>query len=303
MAVRGLLHYALEIPDQARGQTYYTDFGLADATGRSDMVRLRPRGLDRDQVLLYGGRRKRLHHLAFAAPGEAYAAVKRRLQQYGAVEVDPPRGAPEGGLWVRDPDGNDVNVRDESPPSAAPDPPLELNSPGHAPRRSRRGAPPPDLTAAPRRLGHVLLFTPQMEHLMDFYTRALGMKLSDRSGSIISFLRCSTDHHNLALLTSERPGFHHGSFEVGSVDEIAMGAVRMGERGWEPFWGVGRHVIGSNFFYYIRDPWGSFAEYFFDLDYIPEDAPWEPRDFEPRDALYRWGPECPAAFGINTETD
>jgi hypothetical protein len=77
----------------------------------------------------------------------------------------------------------------------------------------------------------------------------------------------------------------------------------MGERGWEPFWGVGRHVIGSNFFYYIRDPWGSFAEYFFDLDYIPEDAPWEPRDFEPRDALYRWGPECPAAFGINTETD
>jgi hypothetical protein len=129
------------------------------------------------------------------------------------------------------------------------------------------------------------------------------MKLSDRSDTIIGFLRCSTDHHNLALLTSDRPGFHHGSFEVGSVDEMAMGAHRMGERGWEPYWGVGRHVIGSNFFYYIRDPWGSFAEYFFDLDYIPEDAPWEPRDFEPRDALYRWGPECPAAFAVNMEQD
>ena len=149
----------------------------------------------------------------------------------------------------------------------------------------------------------MLLFTPQLDRQIDFYTRALGMKFSDRSGSIIGFLRCSTDHHNLALLASDRPGFHHGSFEVGSVDEIAMGASRMRERGWEPFWGVGRHVIGSNFFYYIRDPWGSFAEYYFDLDYIPEDADWQPRDFEPQDALYRWGPECPAAFGVNAETD
>jgi hypothetical protein len=45
-----------------------------------------------------------------------------------------------------------------------------------------------------------------------------------------------------------------------------MGALRMRESGWEPGWGLGRHVIGSNYFYYIRDPWGSFAEYFFDLE-------------------------------------
>jgi catechol 2,3-dioxygenase-like lactoylglutathione lyase family enzyme len=303
VAVRGLLHYALEVPDQAIGQTYYLDFGLADATGSSDVVRLRPGATAREQVLLYGGRRKRLHHLAFAAPGDDHEATRQQVATWGAREVDPPRGAPEGGFWVRDPDGNHVNVRDEALPRTAADPPLELNSPGHAPRRNRRGAPPVELAATPRRLGHVLLFSPQMDRLIDFYTRGLGMKFSDRSRGIVAFMRCSTDHHNLALLASERPGFHHGSFEVGNVDEIAMGASRMRERGWEPFWGLGRHVIGSNFFYYIRDPWGSFAEYFFDLDYIPEDAPWEPRDFEPRDALYRWGPECPAAFGINLETD
>ena len=84
------------------------------------------------------------------------------------------------------------------------------------------------------------------------------MKLSDRSRGIIAFLRCNTDHHTLALLSSRAPGFHHASFQVGSVDEIAMGAVRMAERGWQPGWGLGRHVIGSNFFYYLRDPWGSF---------------------------------------------
>src|SRR5207245_4510643 len=58
-----------------------------------------------------------------------------------------------------------------------------------------------------------------------------------------------------------------------------MGAAKMQEAGWQPGWGLGRHVIGSNFFYYIRDPWGSFAEYFHDLDYIPEHCAWEPRDF------------------------
>ena len=37
----------------------------------------------------------------------------------------------------------------------------------------------------------------------------------------------------------------------------------MRESGWEPEWGLGRHVIGSNYFYYIRNPWGSLAEFFF----------------------------------------
>ena len=114
---------------------------------------------------------------------------------------------------------------------------------------------------------------------------------------------CTTDHHNVAFLTSRGPGFHPASFEVGSVDEIAMGALRMQEAGWQPGWGLGRHVIGSNFFHCIRDPWGSFAEYFHDLDYIPEQAAWEPRDFPEADALYRWGPPVPDDFGLNHEVE
>ena len=301
MPVRSLLHYALEVPDQTIGQKFYQDFGLTDDTGRDNAVRLRSRALERAQVMLYGGPKKRLHHLAFAAPGAEYLAVKQRLGEMGVAEVDAPAGAPDGGFWVRDPDANLVNVRDEKPGAPPPDPPLSLNSPGHIQRTMTRGAPPADMNAAPRKLGHVLLFTPDTERMMRFYTQTLGLKLSDRSGDFITFLRCSTDHHNLALLKSEKPGFHHGSFEVGGVDEIAMGALRMQERGWKPTWGLGRHVIGSNFFYYIRDPWGSFAEYYFDLDYIPEDAAWEARDWPGQDSLYRWGPQCPVEFTINTE--
>ncbi|HLF49583.1 MAG TPA: VOC family protein [Methylomirabilota bacterium] len=301
MAVKSFLHYALEVPDQAVGQKYYEDFGLVDATGKSNTVRLKPARHSREAVLLYPGPRKRLHHLGYGATGDDFAQVKKALAAAAVKELDPPRGAPEGGIWVRDPDGNLVNIREEAAPQPPADPPPELNGPGYTPRQAVRGAPTRDMTAAPRKLGHVLLFTPDIDRQVDFYTRVLGMKLSDRSGKIIAFMRCNTDHHSLALLTSIKPGFHHGSFQVGSVDEIAMGALRMADRGWQPGWGLGRHVIGSNFFYYIRDPWGSLAEYYYDLDYIPETCAWEPRDWPEEDALYVWGPPVPPDFGDNKE--
>jgi catechol 2,3-dioxygenase-like lactoylglutathione lyase family enzyme len=300
MPVRALLHYALEVPDQQVGETFYRRFGLAQTPGRGGAVRLRPAPLAKDAVLLYAGPRKRLHHLAFGAPGDALDEVKDTLRRTGVREVDPPRDAPDGGFWIRDPDGNAVNIRPEAGEAPPPDPPLTINSPGHVSRRGRRGY-REDLEARPRRLGHVLLFTPNLDRQLDFYVRVLGMRLSDRARSVVAFLRCTTDHHNLAFLTSKAPGFHHGSFEVGSIDEIAQGAQRMRDGGFEQGWGLGRHVIGSNFFYYVRDPWGSFAEYFHDIDHIPEDCAWEARDFAEQDALYQWGPPVPPYFAENAE--
>jgi catechol 2,3-dioxygenase len=302
MAVRALLHYALEVPDQTLGEKFYASFGLEPASGRDDAVRLRPAPLTRASVLIYGGPKKRLHHLAFGAPGDEFEATREAIRRAGVREVDPPRGAPEGGLWVRDPDGNLVTVRAEAAEAPPADPPLTLNSPGRVARIAIRGC-PEGLEPRPRRLGHVLLFTPDADRQIDFYARVLGLRLSDRARSIVVFLRCTADHHNLAFLTSKGPGFHHGSFEVGSVDEIAMGAIAMERAGFQPGWGLGRHVIGSNFFYYIRDPWGSFAEYFHDIDHIPESCAWEPRDFAPEDALYRWGPPVPEDFALNRELE
>src|SRR3989304_1954233 len=132
MAVTAFLHYALEVPDQAVGQRYYRDFGLTDATGKGDVVRLRAAKQQRENVLLFAGRQKRLHHLCFAAPGEAFARVRQSLSRAAVTEVDPPRGAPEEGIWVKDPDGNLVTTQDEARDPEPGDPPLLLNSPGHA---------------------------------------------------------------------------------------------------------------------------------------------------------------------------
>lgn len=301
MPVRSFLHYALTVPDQSEGQRFYTDFGFVDASGSGNVVRLRPVGLEQDQILLYDGPTKKLHHLTFGAAGEDYAAVRTALRQHGVGEIDPPAGS-SGGTWFVDPDGNLVNVRDEEPATLGSEPPALFNGPGSRPRIAVRAV---DLPLAeqvrPRRLGHVMLFSPDVDRQRQFYSTILGLRISDDVPGIVTFMRCSTDHHNLAFIRSHRPGFHHGSFEVGDIDEIAIGALRMQEKGWIPGWGLGRHAIGSNFFFYIRDPWGSFAEYFFDLDYIPDDAKWEARQWDARFALYAWGPAVPADFEVNTE--
>ena len=66
------------------------------------------------------------------------------------------------------------------------------------------------------------------------------------------------------------PGFHHASFEVPSIDALAIGADRMRSRGRAEGWGLGRHTIGSNFFHYNPDPWGSWIEWFSDIDQIDD---------------------------------
>jgi catechol 2,3-dioxygenase len=60
-------------------------------------------------------------------------------------------------------------------------------------------------------------------------------------------------------------------------------------------------VLGSNYFHYVQDPWGSFAEYSADIDYIPKAQHWEAVHHKPEDSFYLWGPEPPADFTRNYE--
>ncbi len=86
-----------------------------------------------------------------------------------------------------------------------------------------------------------------------------------------------------------------------SLDAIELSAMRMANLGYTAGWGLGRHVLGSNYFHYIKDPWGSYAEYTADLDYIPSGVSWGGLDHPPEDAMYLWGPPPPADFIVNRE--
>src|SRR5437899_1112800 len=112
----------------------------------------------------------------------------------------------------------------------------------------------------------------------------------------------SSDHHMLAFAKSDGPGLHHSSWDVGTLDDVGIGMQQMLDRGHTYGWGVGRHVIGSNYFYYVRDPWGSFAEYSYDIDFIPADVEWRAQHHPMEDAFYVWGPPPPDYFIQNHET-
>jgi catechol 2,3-dioxygenase len=78
--------------------------------------------------------------------------------------------------------------------------------------------------------------------------------------------------------------------------------MQMADKGFAGGWGLGRHVLGSNYFHYVRDPWGSYSEYSSDIDYIPVNHDWQAGDHAADDAFYVWGPVPPADFAFNYET-
>jgi catechol 2,3-dioxygenase len=53
----------------------------------------------------------------------------------------------------------------------------------------------------------------------------------------------------------------------------------------------------------VQDPWGSFAEYGADIDYIPAGMEWQGGDWPPEDSLYLWGPDVPPIFLANSEEE
>lgn len=301
MSVQSLLSYALAVPDLEEGRRFYSTFGLIPSE-RDDALIFRCDGRDQDQVMLIGGKAKRLHHLRFGTDDAGLVNIRTRMRQRDISELRPPHRGFEAGLWLSDPDGNLVNIRNEAPrPWRRAAKSFEINQPGHY-RRFERGC-PPRREVRPTRLGHVLLFTPNLARLVGFYIDVLGLRLTDSVPGIIAFLHLATggDHHVLALVQDQRTGFHHASFEVESPDDIGLAAQVVLNAGYRNGWGFGRHVLGSNFFHYLRDPWMSMAEYFCDIDQVPPDGSWQAKEHPPEDALYLWGPPVPDDFTRNYE--
>jgi catechol 2,3-dioxygenase-like lactoylglutathione lyase family enzyme len=173
------------------------------------------------------------------------------------------------------------------------------NGPGRADRTNHR-APGVlrEQPIRPRKLGHVVIGTPDAEASQRFFVDGVGFKVSDQIRGIASFIRCSTDHHNLLIQASPVAFLHHTAWEVEDVDDVGRGAMRMlAGHPERHVWGLGRHFIGSNFFWYLRDPAGNFSEYYSDMDTIIDGQVWTPGSWEPSlHALYAWGPDVPPSM-------
>jgi len=298
VAVHSLDHFALAVPDLTVAERFYTAFGL-DVVDAADGLHLSaPQG---KAAVLREAPGRHLEYISFGIDAADYKPFQQRLEAGGVVLLDPPYASEADGFWFRDPDGVlvEVTVRERRTPRTK-----GMMDVHRAPQGLRRAEAEIGAKTVPRRLGHVLRFSPDVLRAVDFYGRFLGLRLSDRSGDIIAFMHSphGSDHHVVAFAKSSRPGFHHASFEVNSIDAIGLGAARMMHSGYNEGWGVGRHEAGSNYFYYVRDPWGSFAEYFYDIDYIPQGCAWDARDTPPELALALWGPQVPGYFLENLES-
>ena len=295
--ISGLHHYALEVPDLDVADGFLQDFGLETGEKDGSLVAQCP-GRNQEQVRLVQARAKRLHHISFTLRPGTLDSVREALERAGAPVIEPPVGATGDGLWIRDPDGTAVQLLDETPAPARPAAEVLVNMGASRQRIGAAQWQQATEDVAPRRLGHSLLFTAQPQQMTDFYTQVLGLRVSDRIRGLVTFLNAGPgDHHIFGFITSTHRGFHHASFEVPSIDAIALGADRMRAKGREAGWGLGRHTIGSNFFHYNPDPWGSWIEWFSDIDQI--DDHWVAGDWDVPPHL--WGAPPPNAFLANHE--
>jgi catechol-2,3-dioxygenase len=213
--------------------------------------------------------------MALHTTAENLAEIRRRLQQAG-VEPLAARELTGDALRVHAPNGVAVEI-----------------GVGAAPVRNE----------APRASGPVI---GSLDHLSfsaenpgafrDFFVDLLGFRLSDSFLTERHWLRCSPNHHTVAVFTG-RDGIHHYAFETTDIRGLAQLGDLLAARGQNFIWGPGRHGLGANIFTYHLDPAGSILEVTSDMLQIESEEEWEAEVWEDAQASgVMWGPLPPAGF-------
>lgn len=292
LRVQHLAGYGLEVPDLAVAEQFFSAFGLNAQRASGALQMLSDAGLTSggtpEIVAVQGGAHKRLHHLSFAIRAEDLAGFEEHLHNLSIRTVTPPFGAVREGLWFQDPWGTWINL---VPVAAAAK--IVLAPTTIQPRVDRHLWQELRKPVKPRKLGHLLMFTPDWEESEAFFGRALGLRVADRAVGKVSFMSGGTgvrDHHCFGLIKDTHRGFQHSSFHVDSLDEVGLGGLQMFKAGYKEGFGVGRHALASNLFHYTRDPWGSWIEYYSDMDKISE--AWISKDWNDLPYIWpQWAPE------------
>jgi len=132
--------------------------------------------------------------------------------------------------------------------------------------------------AKPRTLSHIVYFVPDADRMEAFYAR-LGFVVTDRFIGVGPFMRpqANNDHHCLFMLQTPPfiQGIEHVAFHMKGPTELVLAGHRLQMKGYETFWGPGRHNFGSNWFWYFNSPMGVHVEYDADMD--QHDENWKPR--------------------------
>lgn len=128
----------------------------------------------------------------------------------------------------------------------------------------------------PARLQHVVFATTDIGRLLDFHLRVTGFTLSDRvvdeeGGLRTAFLRCSHEHHSLAMFTTAERRLDHHCFEAGDWNLIRDWSDHFAGERIPLQWGPGRHGPGNNLFMFVHDLDGNWVELSAELEQVAPD--------------------------------
>lgn len=298
--------------DLERQNSFLIDFGMVVAERTGEAIYMRGSGslpyiyaaFDEQKLKARSGKGARRGYLGIGFSVGNRAELEKLSKATGCA-IEPVDG-PGGGERVRltDPDGFIVDVchgrslvdRIESDRDA-----IVANTP-HDKRRVNQAIRTPVRPSAIERLGHVVLSASSFETSMQWYMRHLGLIPTDvqclEDGTpALAFNRLDlgktpADHHSLVLMQNVSAQYMHSAYETLDLDSIGQGQQHLRAKGWQHFWGIGRHILGSQIFDYWKDPEGDEVEHYADGDVF--DADHETR-YHPLDmgGLWAWGADVP----------
>ena len=267
MGLHRLTSVTIGVPDLDATTAYYDDFGLDTAAGRRVRHPRRRRAT---------APRARTH----PPPGgdSASAPTTRTTSPASRRNLDTTRCSPRLRRRLAPSDRADHRCggpcRSRTPHRAGPVPAPPYNGPGRfdAPTAARPAS-LRDEPVRPRKLGHV----GHRHHRPGGHQRSSPTASASRSATTSRRLArsCAAPPTTTTCSCSRRRShfLHHTSWQVDDIDEVGRGATAMLEKHPERHvWGLGRHHVGSNFFWYLKDPAGNFSEYYSDIDCILDDA-------------------------------
>ena len=182
--------------------------------------------------------------------------------------------------------------------------PLPSNTPDQV-NRLNSGQRPPLSPSPVLRIGHCVLGANDFDGMVQWYMKHLGTIptdvacLADGSPNL-TFMRLDlgdkpADHHTIVVTQGIGTGYMHSAYEVVDLDAIGQGQQFLMEKGYKHFWGIGRHILGSQLFDYWLDPAGFEFEHYADGDVFTSDHPTEYHPFDPGN-IYAWGQDIPKAM-------
>ena len=189
----------------------------------------------------------------------------------------------EGGLLVADPDGNGVQLLPYREPASRWTPHAR---PAGRPAGRRTRASSATSTSSPAR----------STTRSSFYTRVLGMEVTDWLGDGGVWLHINADHHVMALIDKGYAHFHHLAFDVVDIGQMRAALDHLGRHGRWLGWGPTRHGVGGNIASYVRIvEEACFVELYCDMEQLEPEH--EPRRWpDDRFSSNTWGPLPPRSY-------